>query len=165
MSDDLLHDRPHETSGRLLRASPVLPDTRPLSERVADILATEDCVVTPLLREQQEEIVKLNCYLCDAERREAALKDDLSIRGNMIRQLEGYIDTFRRDLEAARVDAERLLWVFIDTGIDQIGDIDIHARACEINDGEDEMKDASYLQAIREAVDAARARGEGNADE
>ena len=132
-------------------------DERTLGERVADMIAhsgaemifyrheIED--VSALLLEQQPEIERLQAELAqrriwEAEKAEQHLRD-----------LEA--------LEAARVDAERLLWVFIDTGIDQIGDIDIHARACEINDGEDEMKDASYLQAIREAIDLARARGEG----
>lgn len=78
-------------------------------------------------------------------------------------QLRAEVARLTSELAAAREDETRLLWTFIDTGIDQIGEIDIHARACEINDGEDEMRDASYLQAIREAIDAARRAGEGEA--
>lgn len=122
-----------------------MSDTRPLSERVADILATEDCVVTPLLREQQEEIAKLNRYLCDAELREAALEDALAMRGNMIRQMEGYIEGFRRDLEAARVDAERYRWLREHTVAAGLGQFIRQMRK-------------RFLDA---AVDAARARGEG----
>jgi hypothetical protein len=136
-------------------------DERTLSERVASMITNavsadafyfrELDAVVALLREQQAEIERLTASVLALHAK----------RSQDVDERNAEIDSLRRDLEAARVDASRLLWVFIDTGIDQIGDIDIHARACEINDGEDEMKDASYLQAIREAVDLARASGEG----
>lgn len=178
-----------------------MSDTRPLSERVADILATEDCVVTPLLREQQEEIERLKREddantrelhdICNALpgvafmdppdggsvtiaeqvrrmyaallERDAELADrdaQIEMRGNMIRQLEGYIEGFRRDLEAARVDAERYR----------------HIKAvCESGAMERAISGrfewGYHLTSIGRnpnfdaAIDAARARGEGNADE
>ena len=36
--------------------------------------------------------------------------------------------------------------------IDQLGGIDLHERACELNDG-NEPKDIHYLSAVREALD------------
>ena len=69
-------------------------DTRPLSERVADILATEDCVVTPLLREAMSELADRDAQI--------------EMRGNMIWQLEGYIDGFKTQLEALGAEVRAL---------------------------------------------------------
>jgi hypothetical protein len=75
-------------------------DTRPLSERVADILATEDCVVTPLLREAMSELADRDAQI--------------EMRGNMIRQLEGYIDGFKTQLEALGAEVRALRFALQD---------------------------------------------------
>jgi chromosome segregation ATPase len=155
-------------------------DERPLSARVADILATENCIVTPLLREAMGEIERLkakvvlaeqqfidfadgfgddlayfkgeletskdyieeldaqnhnlhreladrdaqirqlNSYPADAEKREASLEEEASrrftelaslradyeMRGTLMRQMEEYIDGFRRDLSKTTATLE-----------------------------------------------------------
>lgn len=56
-------------------------------------------------------------------------------------------------------DATRLLWLIEDSGIDQIGDVDIHEAACRFADARrrDEPNDDDYLNAIRYAIDRVRA--------
>jgi hypothetical protein len=74
--------------------------------------------VAALLREQQAEIKKLNGYLADAEKREAALEDDAARRFAELDAVNAAHDKLltehiavmdernqlRRDLEAARVE-------------------------------------------------------------
>ena len=52
-------------------------------------------------------------------------------------------------------DDKRLLWIVRDTGIDQIGNTDLHEEAA-INAsalGRDEPNDDDYIAAIRTAID------------
>lgn len=107
MSDDLLHDRPYETSGRLLRASPIRQGERTLAERVADALpwldelaeahSTRAAEHAALLREQQAEIERLT-RLCD---RLGFANDSL---GDEIRMRDQECDSLRRDLESAQAE-------------------------------------------------------------
>lgn len=84
MSDDLLHDRPYETSGRLLRASPIRQGERTLAERVATYIGNVEVDQS-----------RFTAYPSEVEA--AAL----------LREQQARIAELGRDLEAARVDAER----------------------------------------------------------
>lgn len=100
MSDDLLHDRPYETSGKLLRASPIRKEERTLEERVADALpwldelaeahSTRAAKHASLLREQQAEIERLT------------MERDLAC--GEIDAAWAERDSLRRDLEEAMVE-------------------------------------------------------------
>jgi hypothetical protein len=127
-------------------------DRRSLGERVFDVLAgrwtapdydaalVEELIA--LLREQQAEIAKINRYLSDAELRESALEEEAA--RNVAER-----DSLRRGLEVARVDAERYRWL---------------RNNCKPRRAKELVEHRSGV-AMDAAIDAARARGEGNADE
>ncbi len=155
MSDDLLHDR-------LLRASPVLPHTRPLAERVRyelglvqstpiNQISREVSTLARLLSEQQAEIAKLTRYLADAELRESALEDDAA-RSFAER------DSLRRDLEACKVDAERYRWLRDFSTDEALFYLSVHETYAEKRFKPAEVD--AYIDALA-AIGAARARGEG----
>jgi hypothetical protein len=56
-------------------------------------------------------------------------------------------------------DADRLLWLIRDTGIDAFGEHDLHELAWQEADkhGREEANDSDYLVGIRKAIDAVRA--------
>ena len=69
-------------------------------------------------------------------------------------------ERLRAEVEALRADEKRLLWLVFDTGIDGIGEFDLHDAAFVAADkaGREEPNDADYIAAIREAIDAELAK-------
>lgn len=92
-----------------------------------------------------------------------ALEIKVEAREKRVAELEAALADERWRREAAEVktspkDSARMLWLVRDSGVDQIGEIDLHAEASIYAQifGRAEANDDDYIAAIRTAIDSAR---------
>jgi seryl-tRNA synthetase len=129
-----------------------MSDERTMGERVDDAcmrLFRQDDVCA-LLREQQTEIERLTKERADSPARRELTRMQAQLDALQTEHIAVMDERnqLRRDLEAARVDAERYRWLRDKASY--------HQRRTTLND---------TGEGIDTRIDAARARGEGNADE
>ncbi len=146
-------------------------DERTLAERVRyEIGLVQSTPINQLSREVSTLARLLSERQAEIERLETGARIDTQYKSQMCKDLEKYageIDSLRRDLEAARVDAERYRCI-----ANCIGQYGYELRRYTTGKAKRMWKfarpfdDECHLHpTLDAAIDAARARGEENADD